>query len=115
MVQDAIMSSLATIVVALIGWLTREAVSFLNEKGYTEKLHKKKYLVDIAVNAIQQIYENEDGEYKLMKARREAVKLLNENKIKISETELQNLIEASVKSMKQEAAALGKVKKETEE
>lgn len=98
-VQGAILSALGTILVALIGVTTKKVVVFLNEKGITEKLNKKQYLVDIAVNAAEQIYQNEDGAVKLANARKEAIKLLNDNGLKITEAELQNLIEASVKAM----------------
>lgn len=98
-VQGAILSALGTILVALIGVITQKVVAFLNEKGITEKLNKKQYLVDIAVNAAEQIYRNEDGAIKLANARKEAIKLLNDNGLKITETELQNLIESSVKAM----------------
>lgn len=98
-VQTAILSALGTILVALIGVITQKVVAFLNEKGITEKLNKKRYLVDIAVNAVEQIYQNEDGAVKLANARKEAIKLLNDNGLNITEAELQNLIEASVKAM----------------
>lgn len=88
-VQGAILSALGTILVALIGVTTKKVVVFLNEKGITEKLNKKQYLVDIAVNAAEQIYQNEDGAVKLANARKEAIKLLNDNGLKITEAELQ--------------------------
>lgn len=98
-VQTALLTALGTILVSLIGVITKKVVAFLDEKGITDKLARKQYLVDIAVNAAEQIYQNEDGATKLANARKEAIKLLNENKINITETELQNLIEASVKAM----------------
>lgn len=98
-IQTAILGALGTILVTLIGIVTNKVVAYLNDKGIAEKLGRKQYLVDIAVNAAEQIYQNEDGATKLANARKEAIKLLNENKINITETELQNLIEASVKAM----------------
>lgn len=47
--QEAIFSALGTILVALVGWVAQQAVVFLNEKGISQKLANKKYLVDIAV------------------------------------------------------------------
>ena len=93
------MGALGTILVTLIGIATNKVVAFLNDKSITEKLNRKQYLVDIAVNAAEQIWQNEDGAIKLANARKEAIKLLNENKINITDVELQNLIEASVKAM----------------
>lgn len=98
-VQTALLTALGTILVSLIGVITKKVVAFLDDKGITDKLARKQYLVDISVNAAEQIYQNEDGATKLANARKEAIKLLNENKINITETELQNLIEASVKAM----------------
>lgn len=98
-IQTAILTALGTILVTLIGIATNKVVSYLNSKGITDKLNRKQYLVDIAVNAAEQIWQNEDGATKLANARNEAIKLLKENGINITSTELQNLIEASVKAM----------------
>ncbi|SFH68499.1 phage holin, LLH family [Pisciglobus halotolerans] len=98
-VQTAILSALSAILVALIGVITKKVVAFLNEKGVTEKLNKKRYLVDLAVNAIEQIYQNEEGEVKLKKAKQMILSLFNDNGLSITETELDALIEASVKAM----------------
>lgn len=98
-IQDALFNGITAVVVALVGWLTTKVVNYLKELGNTEKLANKQYLVDIAVNAAEQIWQNEDGAIKLANARKEAIKLLNENKINITDAELQNLIEASVKAM----------------
>lgn len=108
-IQTAILGALGTILVALIGIVTNKAVGYLNEKGVLVKLEKKQYLVDIAVNAAEQIWQNEDGATKLANARNEAIKLLKENGINITSTELQNLIEASVKAMND---AINSTKKE---
>lgn len=98
-IQTALLGALGTIILSLIGVITKKVVAFLDEKGITEKLNKKQYLVDIAVNAAEQVYQNEDGAVKLANARKEALKLLNDNGLNITDTELQNLIESSVKSM----------------
>lgn len=98
-IQTALIGALGTIIVSLIGVIAKKVVAFLDEKGINEKLNRKQYLVDIAVNAAEQIWQNEDGAIKLANARKEAIKLLNENNINITDTELQNLIEASVKAM----------------
>ena len=98
-VQDALFSALSTFLVALIGLVVRQAVVFLNEKGLSEKLANKKYLVDIAVQAVEQIYKNEGGAEKLETAKKEALKAINRNGLQVSESELNLLIEASVKAM----------------
>jgi len=98
-IQTALLGALGTVLVTLIGIATNKVVAFINDKGITEKLNRKQYLVDIAVNAAEQIYQNEDGSTKLANARKQALELLNENKINITGTELNNLIESSVKAM----------------
>ena len=98
-IQTALLGALGTIIVSLIGVIAKKVVAFLDEKEINEILNRKQYLVDIAVNAAEQIWQNEDGAIKLANARKEAIKLLNENNINITDTELQNLIEASVKAM----------------
>jgi len=98
-IQTALLGALGTVLVTLIGIATNKVVAFLNDKGITEKLNRKQYLVDIAVNAAEQIYQNEDGFTKLVNARKQALELLNVNGINITGTELNNLIEASVKTM----------------
>lgn len=98
-ITNAILSALGTILVALIGYLAQKVAAYLQEKGITEKLSNKQYLVDIAVNAIEQVYINEDGAEKFRQAKDEAIKLFNENNIPINQEELDVLIEASVKAM----------------
>ncbi len=97
--MNAFVSALGTILVALLGYIAKKVAVYLQGKGITEKLENKQYLVDIAVNAIEQIYINEDGVEKFQQAKNEAVKLFNENDIPISNEELDVLIEASVKAM----------------
>lgn len=96
---NAIVSALGTVLVALIGYLAQKVAQFLKEKGITEKLANKQYLVDIAVNGIEQIFVHENGAEKFAKAKSEAIKLFNENGIAINHEELDVLIEASVKAM----------------
>lgn len=96
---NAFISALGTILVALIGYVAQKVASYLKEKGVTEKLSNKQYLVDIAVNAVEQIFINENGAEKFAKAKDEAVKLFNENGVPINHEELDVLIEASVKAM----------------
>ena len=97
--QEAIFSALGTILVALVGWVAQQTVAFLNEKGMSEKLANKKYLVDIAVQAAEQIYRNEGGAAKLEMAKNEALKAINRSGLQVTESELNVLIEASVKAM----------------
>lgn len=98
-IMNAFVSALGTVLVALLGYVAQRIASYLKAKGITEKLAGKQYLVDIAVNAVEQIYQYEDGPRKYNLAKDEAVKLLNDNGLAITDEELESFIEASVKSM----------------
>ena len=97
--SEVLTEAIMAILVALIGWLTKEIVKFFDKKGLTEIISQKQYLVDIAVRSIEQIYINEDGPKKLQKAKMTALELLRNNNIDITEAELNNFIEASVNAM----------------
>lgn len=97
--MNAIISALGTILVALIGFVAQKVAQYLKEKGITEQLEKKEYLVSWAVQGIEQIYQNESGPEKFEKAKSEVVKLFKENGVQINSDELDILIEAMVKSM----------------
>lgn len=87
------------IITALVGVATRYAVSFLKEKGILAKLENNKELVKIVVGAVEQTYKHLEGAEKLNMAKIELVKLMNEKGVKISEKEIDLLIESSVKEM----------------
>ncbi|WP_373751280.1 phage holin, LLH family [Jeotgalibaca porci] len=97
--SDILVESAMAILVALVGWITREAVAYFKKKGLTEILSQKQYLVDIGVRSIEQIYINEDGPKKLEKAKITALELLSKNGIEITQAELDNFIESSVNAM----------------
>lgn len=97
--SNVLVESAMAILVALVGWITREAVAYFKKKGLTEILSQKQYLVDIAVRSIEQIYINEDGPKKLEKAKITALELLSKNGIEITQAELDNFIESSVNAM----------------
>lgn len=97
--MNAVVSGLVTVLIGFIGYASTALANYLKEKGLTNKLDKKKYLVDIAVNAIEQIYQNEEGSKKLQYAKNEALRLLSENGLKVTETELNTFLESAVKAM----------------
>lgn len=87
------------ILVALAGVVTRYIVGFLNKKGIIVQLENNRELVKIVVNAVEQTYSHLKGDEKLNVAKIELVKLMNEKKIRISEKEIDLMIEAMVKEM----------------
>jgi LL-H family phage holin len=106
--QAEILNLVVAVIVALAGVVTRYAVSYLKSKGLLAKLENNKELVKIVVKAVEQTYNHLEGQEKLNVAKLELVKLMNEKKIKISEKEIDVMIEAMVKEMKESAKEASK-------
>lgn len=98
-INEVLLVGLQSVLIAAIGYLTRRVVKWLNEKGVTETLRKKKYLVDIAVHAAEQLYKHADGAKKLNQARTSALNLLQSNGLDITSDELEAFIEDAVQEM----------------
>ena len=98
-ILTALVTAAGTVIISLIGFLSNKLAAYLDEKGIRETLGSKRYLVDIAVQAIEQVYQHEDGDKKLQRAKVEALKLMERNNININEDELNSFIEASVRAM----------------
>lgn len=91
-----------TLVASALGYATRHVTKFLKNKGIITKLQANKELVSIGVSAVEQMYKNVlHGDEKLNMAKIEIVKLAKEKGIKISEREINLLIESSVREMNQ--------------
>ena len=104
----AILTGVTTIVIALIGALTKRITTkldtFLEEKGIQDKLKSKKYLVDIGVQATEQIWKNEQGAEKLERAKEVIQEMLRSEGLEIEDEQLRQFIEASVNAMKKGVA-----------
>lgn len=99
--QEAVMQLAVVVITGLVSVLTAKATAYFKEKGLLAKLDAKKKSVDIAVNAVEQIYYQENGPERYKQARTRAIDLLNKQGITITEQELDTLIEAAVAGMKQ--------------
>lgn len=99
--QEAVMQLAVVIITGLVSVLTAKATAYFREKGLLAKLEAKKKSVDIAVNAVEQIYYEEEGPERYKQARTRAIDLLNKQGITITEQELDTLIEAAVAGLKQ--------------
>lgn len=99
--QEAVMQLAVVIITGLVSVLTAKATAYFREKGLLAKLDAKKKSVDIAVNAVEQIYYEEQGPERYKQARTRAIDLLNKQGITITEQELDTLIEAAVAGLKQ--------------
>lgn len=99
--QAEILSIFMAVIIALVGLVTKHATRYLKSKGVLAKLESNKELVNIVVKAVEQTYDHLEGNEKLNVAKLELVKLMSEKKIKISEKEIDIMIEAMVKEMKE--------------
>ena len=107
---EAIQSSIMAILVALVGILTDSIVKWLKEKRATEgavrdqaeeetrkaQMETTLKLVDIGVDAAEQVYKALDGPAKKEEAKKIILGLLNSEGINISEEQLNDFIEGAV-------------------
>ncbi len=98
-IQNNLIEILATIITAVASFI---GVSI--KKAYTKYVDTKtkKEIVKATVEYIEQIYKNImiSNENKLQKCKEKALEWLNSKKIKISDTELEILIESAVNGLK---------------
>lgn len=92
-IQPAFISFLGTVVTCLFGYLGYKAKETYNR--YVDN-QVKKDVVNSTVNYVEQIYKDIHGEDKLNKAKEKVVEILTEQGIKITEADLEMLIESAV-------------------
>lgn len=99
LIQNNIIEILATVITAVASFI---GVSI--KKAYTKYVDTKtkKEIVEATVKYIEQIYKNAmvSNEDKLIKAKEKALEWLNSKGLKISDTELEILIESAVNGLK---------------
>lgn len=110
-IQVELIELATAVIVALVGFITKKVTTYLNNKGMVDKIQSNKELVKIAVTAVEQTYQHLHGEQKFNMAKIELAKLLKEKKIKISEKEIDLLIESAVKEMNDTVKEVIKEKK----
>lgn len=98
-VQGQIMEIAIVIIVAMLGVVTKSVLSYLKKKGIIAKIEGNKEIAKIVVGGIEQTYKHLHGDEKLNLAKIELLKISKQKGIKISEKELDLLIESSVKEM----------------
>lgn len=102
--MEALNEALVNLLVVVVGlvatFLGQKLNAYLKEKGISKQLQNKKGYADIIVNAVQQVYQEANGDEKLAQAKRDLVTMLNQNGVKFTEDELNLLIESAVKGMK---------------
>lgn len=97
--QNYLLEILATVITAVASF-----IGLTIKNAYTKYINTqtKKEIVKDTVNYIEQVYKDIHGEEKLSKAKEKALEWLNEKGIKISDIELEILIESAVKGLKGE-------------
>lgn len=102
---QAITPILLALLVAIIGYLAKIAgiqVQRVADKyAIKAKLDANKTIVDLAVKYVQQVFNEADNKTKYNEAKNKALEILSEKGIKITDSELNMLIEASVANFKQ--------------
>lgn len=97
--QEYILPVLGSIITAIASYIGMQI-----KKAYTKYIDTKtkKEIVDVTVKYIEQIYKNTliTNEEKLQKCKEKALEWLNSKNIKISDTELEVLIESAVNGLK---------------
>lgn len=97
--QVELVNLFIAVLVACTGLLTRKIMEYLKQKGIVTKLETNKELVKIVVDAVEQSYNHLESQGKFNKAKSETMRLLKEKNIKISENEINLIIESIVKEM----------------
>ena len=102
---QAITPILLASLVAIVGYLAKIAgiqVQRVADKyAIKAKLDANKTIVDLAVKYVQQVFNEADNKTKYNEAKNKALEILSEKGIKITDAELNMLIEASVANFKQ--------------
>lgn len=98
--QAALLTCLTALVAVVGKYVVSTVKTYLGQKGILKELETKKVYIRVVVDAMQQIFTEADGEEKFATAKKQAVKYLNDNGISFTDDELEMLIEAAVKGVK---------------
>lgn len=102
---QAITPILLASLVAIVGYLAKiagiQVQRVADKHAIKAKLDANKTIVDLAVKYVQQVFNEADNKTKYNEAKNKALEILSEKGIKITDAELNMLIEASVANFKQ--------------
>lgn len=97
--QAEIINLLALLIAGAVGLVAKQITSYLKKKGIIAQIESHKEIAKIVVGAVEQTYNHLHGQEKLNVAKIELIKMAKNKGIKISEKELDLLIESAVKEM----------------
>jgi F0F1-type ATP synthase membrane subunit a len=90
--ENIVLYVVGLIIVSLVGYLTKVVVDYLNHKKLVN-------VADIVVSSVEQLWKDHSGAEKFKIAEGKLVSWLVSRHIKVTDAELQDIIEASVKKM----------------
>lgn len=98
----ALLTAGGTIILALIGWVSRRVSTWLKNDEFGKELGNFAYLADIAVMGIEQIAKHDETINKFNEAKKMLIKMANDKGIPVTDEMLDSFIEAAVKRMNSE-------------
>lgn len=98
---SAVISAVGIVFTSMVGYLARYVTAYFADKEIMQELKNKQYLVEIVVNAVEQVYEHENGAEKLRIAKQKVVELAKLNGVKITNQEIDAFIEDVVFAINQ--------------
>lgn len=99
-IVNILLPSLLTMLVALLGLVTTKLTAYMKREGLVAELESKEKYAAIVVSAAEQIFKEADGPRKMQHAKAQLIDFLSKNNIKFTDSELNDLLEAAVKSVK---------------
>lgn len=99
-IQQAALNLFVVAIIALLGYVAKQAGSFLKEKGLLDELQSKKAYAEIVVRAVEQMYKEADGDVKFDGAKGQLVAILQNKGFNVKDGDIDSLIEAAVHSVK---------------
>jgi hypothetical protein len=97
--HEAILNLAIILLTGLVGYVAKHATSYFKKKGLVSQIESHKQLARLVVGGVEQAYSQLHGKEKLNVAKIEFIKLAQAKGIKVSEKELDIVIEAVVKEM----------------
>lgn len=99
--QAQIITALGSVVTIVATYAVSQLKAYLDKKGVTQKLKLYESSANIAVKAVEQIYQNENGPAKFELAKKRLAKDLEGKGLNVTEDDLKYFIESAVYGLKQ--------------
>lgn len=97
--HEQIINLVIILLTGLVGFIGKHLADYFKKKGIVAQIESHKELAKLVVAGVEQAYTHLHGKEKLNMAKIELIKLANAKGLKVSEKELDIIIEAVVKEM----------------